>query len=107
MCFDLTGASDQTDINAWISELDRYKLSKVPKVFVATKNDADTVTEAQRERARRVAGELGFIEANAFFLTSAKTGDGAEAPFERLVQMVLENPVARERAYVLLKSTPS
>ena len=81
MVYDITDRKSFTDLQNWLSEVDKYSREDVVKILVGNKKDLESNREVSIEEANRFAESLGM----KYLETSAKDGINIEETFTNLV----------------------
>ena len=84
--YDVSDFQSFRDVEKWIAEIDSCEGEKLIKVLIGNKCDLLTLREITKARGKEFADTMEM----AFFETSAKTGEGLEECFERIVSLLLE-----------------
>lgn len=84
ICFDLTNYDSFEDIDIWLEEIRKEKLSEPIIVLVGTKSDLVSSRTVSKEVALKKSIHLKL---NAYFETSAKTNQGIEDIFNTIIKL--------------------
>ena len=84
--YDITHKYTFEGLSEWLSMCDEYAPEDMCKVVVGNKCDLEERREVSREDGEKCAKKIGA----SFFETSAKTGEGVDAPFEELTRQMIK-----------------
>ena len=87
LVFDCTNRESWDNVERWIQQIDKNAWAGVKKALVANKIDLDTNRDVEQEDGKQTAGRFDWM----YFETSAKTGEGVEAMFEKIVFELIED----------------
>ena len=84
--YDSSNRETYKTLHMWFQEADQLAGPTIPKILVEAKSDLVSRREVSLKEAQQFADEHGML----WFSTSAKCANGVAPPFEKLVQLMLE-----------------
>jgi len=82
--FDVTNPETFTNVQKWLTEVERYALEGVTKVLVGNKCDLESLRKVSRQEAQEFADQLGLI----YLETSAKSASNVTEVFTQMSQAI-------------------
>ena len=101
LCYDITDPTTADNVKAWLVEIEKYAPMDIPIVLCGTK--ADLMSEPFQAENIRLTSEIvkdilaSYPEVKHHCTTSAKTGEGVEDAFLKLVEFMLKQEAKAKR----------
>lgn len=89
ICFDTSRLQTMAELPEWLRMIRQHNASDIPIILVG--NKIDTLSLSDRDLVTESSGNFVKSEnLSGFYLTSAKNGNGMEAPFAHLGILIVE-----------------
>uniref|UniRef100_A0A1I8I5X4 Ras-related protein Rab-13 n=2 Tax=Macrostomum lignano TaxID=282301 RepID=A0A1I8I5X4_9PLAT len=90
LVYDITSRKTFDNVSRWLRNIDEHASEEVERVLIGNKKDLNEKRQVTVEEGHRLSKEKDI----PFFETSAKTGDGVEASFRALTEIILRKTPA-------------